>query len=70
MMSPWRNLNLQGKLLVIGCIINFIMAVVLAKQGSMMAVFCIVMSAWCGLWTYHPHYQHKDAKDINHGREK
>lgn len=70
MMSPWRNLNFKGKLMSIGCIINVIVAVILAQKGSYMAVFSIVMAAWCGVWTYHPHYQYKDAKDINDGRQE
>ncbi len=69
-MAPWRNLNFQGRMLVIACIINVILAIILTRQGSMIAVFSMAMAAWCGLWTYHPHYQHKDAKDINDGREE
>ncbi len=70
MMSPWRNLNNKGKMLAVACIINVIVAVILARGGSYMAVFSIIMAAWCGLWTYFPHYQHKDATDINEGREE
>ena len=70
MVAPWSNLNSKGKMLVIGCIINVIVAVILARGGSYMAVFSIIMAAWCGLWTYNSHYQHKDAKDINDGREE
>lgn len=70
MIAPWRNLNFKGQLLVIGCIINLIVAIIFAKEGSYMAIFSIVMSAWCGMWTYSSHYQHQDAKDINDGREE
>lgn len=70
MIAPWKNLNFKGHLLTIGCIINLVVAIILAKEGSYMAVFSIVMAAWCGLWTYSPHYQHQDAKDINDGRKK
>ena len=69
-MSPWRNLNFKGKVMAIGCVLNAIAAVTLATQGSWLSVFSIVMAAWCGMWTYHPHYQHQDAKDINDGRKE
>lgn len=52
-------------MMYVGCIINLIVAVFLAKEGSYFAIFSIVMAAWCGMWTYHAHYQHRDAKDIN-----
>jgi hypothetical protein len=70
MLAPWKNLNLRGRMMTIACIINLILAVILAKDGSYIAVFSIVMAGWCGMWTYHTHYQHHDAKDINHGREE
>lgn len=69
-MVSWNKLNLKGQIMVIGCIINVIIAVILAREGSYMAIFSIVMAAWCGIWTYHPHYQYKDAKDINDGRQE
>ena len=69
MIAPWKNTNFKGKVLVIACVINLIVAVTLAKEGSYVAIFSIMMAAWCGLWTYHPHYQHQDAEDINQGRD-
>ncbi len=69
-MAPWRNLNFKGKAMVVGCILNVIAAVIMATEGSWMALFSITMAAWCGMWTYHPHYQHQDAKDINDGRKE
>ena len=70
MIAPWRILNFKGRMMVLACVINLIIAVILAKEGSYVAVFSIVMAAWCGMWTYHAHYQHQDARDINHGREE
>ena len=69
-MLPWRDLNFQGRMLLVACIINVMVAVYFASIGDIFAVFSICMAAWCGLWTYHPRYQHQDAKDINDGREK
>jgi hypothetical protein len=57
-------------MLLIACVVNLIVAFILASSGSYMAVFSIVMSAWCAIWTYNPRYQHLDAKDINDGREE
>lgn len=70
MIAPWKNLNLKGKLMLIGCVINLVVAVIIAKEGSYFAIFSACMAAWCGMWTYHPRYQHQDAKDINDGREQ
>lgn len=69
-MAPWRNLNFKGKVMSIGCVLNVIAAVILATEGSWLALFSITMAAWCGMWTYHTHYQYKDAKDINDGRKE
>ncbi len=52
-------------MMYVGCILNIIAALILANGGSYLAIFSIVMAAWCGTWTYHSHYQHQDAKDIN-----
>ncbi len=46
------------------------MAVFFASKGDSFAIFSIIMAAWCGIFTYHPKYQHQDAKDINEGREE
>jgi hypothetical protein len=70
MMAPWRILNFKGKLMVIACIINVVVAVILAREGSLAAILSIITAAWCGMWTYHTHYQHEDAKDINDGRQQ
>ena len=69
-MSPWVNLNFKGKMLYVGCVLNVICAVTLAADGQILAIFSILMAAFCGLCTYSSHYQHQDAKDINDGREK
>ena len=70
MIAPWRNLNSKGKMLTGAAIINLIVAVYIGVQGSMIAIFSVLVAAWCGSWTYHGNYQHKDAKDINEGREE
>ena len=70
MIAPWKSVNNKGKLLIVGCAINVLVAVMLARSGSYMAIFSIVMAAWCGIWSYHPHYQQQDAKDINDGRQE
>ena len=57
-------------MLTVCCVINTIFAIYFASNGSYYALFSIFMAAWCGIWTYHPKYQHQDAKDINDGREK
>ena len=69
-MLPWRDLNFQGRILLVACIINVVVAVYFASIGDSFAVFSIVMAAWCGMFTYHPKYQQQTAKDINEGREK
>tara|TARA_B100000575_G_C22706245_1_gene426342 strand:- start:40 stop:249 length:210 start_codon:yes stop_codon:yes gene_type:complete len=69
-MAPWKNLNFKGKILSISCILNVIASVILAVEGLWLALFSIVMAAWCGMWTYHSQYQHQDAKDINDGRKE
>ena len=70
MMSPWHKTNSRGKLMIVGCILNVLAAVMFATEGSWYSIFSICVAAWCGMWTYHPHYQHQDAKDINDGRKE
>jgi len=70
MIAPWHNTNLQGKLMTVGCLLNVFVAVLFATNGSWYSIFSISVAAWCGMWTYHPRYQHQDAKDINEGREE
>ncbi len=70
MIAPWRNLNSKGKMMAGASIINLIVAVYIGVQGSLIAIFSVLVAAWCGSWTYHGHYQHIDAKDINEGREE
>jgi len=70
MIAPWSNLNQKGKWMVVGCVLNMLMAVYLVSVGSMLAVFSTIVAAWCGCWTYNKHYQHQDARDINDGREE
>lgn len=70
MIAPWRLLNYKGKMLAVTCIINLLIAIYTGMQGSLVAIFSVLVAAWCGNWTFHEHYQHQDAKDINERREK
>lgn len=70
MIAPWRNLNNKGKMMAVASVINLIIAIYTGVQGSLVAVFSVLVAAWCGNWTFHEHYQHQDAKDINEGREE
>ena len=65
MIMPWGYLNTSGRLLTMACIINIICAVIMAKSGSWLSVYSIVMAAFCGLMTYSKRYQIQDADDIN-----
>jgi hypothetical protein len=65
MIAPWRTLNNAGRLLTICCVINVIVAVILANSGSYFAIFSMIMAMGCGISTYNPKYQYHDADDIN-----
>ena len=68
MMAPWRTLNSRGKLLAFCCIINLVIALLLAMDGSYMGIFSIIMAAFCGMATFSPRSKYMDAKDINKNR--
>ena len=68
--AGWYSLNTKGKILWVACVMNSACAMVLAFGGSPMAVFSIIMAAYCGMLTYHPRYQYQDANDINEKRKK
>lgn len=65
MISPWKTLNSKGHILTICCVLNVIVAIILAREGDYMCVFSIIMAAFCGMATYHKRYQYLDATDIN-----
>ena len=67
-MAPWRCLNLMGKALVIGCIINLWCAIIFIQAHSYMCIFSGCMAALCGLSTYNKKYQKQTAEDINDGK--
>ena len=69
-MAPWRRLNFNGKVLAISCLVNLTIAIILALGGSAMAIFSMIIAAYCGMVTYHPRYQYQDAKDINETRQE
>jgi len=51
-------------------VVNIACAVTLAFGGSSMAVFSIIMAAYCGMITFQPRYQYQDANDINEKRKQ
>ena len=65
MIAPWKTLNNAGRVLTICCVINVIVAVYLAKNGSYLSIFSIIMAMYCGIATYSPRYTYQDADDIN-----
>lgn len=65
MISPWSNLNLQGRVLVCACVVNLIIAIVLATEGKMMCLFSAAMAVFCGLMSYCSKYQTIDHLNIN-----
>lgn len=69
-MAPWRNLNIQGRCLVVACLLNAWVAVVLAIAGQWSSIFSIFVAAFCGMLTYKKRYRHQDARDINEGRDE
>ena len=69
-MARWSSLNSTGKWLWIGCIINLTIAIILATGGSAMALFSMVVAAYCGMVTFHPKYQYQDANDINNDKQE
>jgi hypothetical protein len=69
-MKPWCVLNLKGKILVVACCLNLLVAVVLATEGKWSCIFSFIVAMFCGVCTYDKQYQHQDAKDINDGREQ
>lgn len=69
-MKPWRLLNFQGRLLLICCIINMIVAIILLNAGRWECIYATIWAGLCGCMTYLPKYKYMDAKDINDGREE
>lgn len=68
--ASWYSLNIKGKMLWVACVVNIACAVTLAFGGSSMAVFSIIMAAYCGMITFQPRYQYQDANDINEKRKQ
>jgi len=56
-MSPWSKLNNDGKLLLACCIINLVISVVLAVDGSLFCFFPFAVSMFCGLFTLNQKHQ-------------
>lgn len=64
-MNQWGNLNIQGKLLYVACLINLCIALYLANVGEWMCLFSAFMAAFCGLSTYNIRYIMVDEQQIN-----
>lgn len=69
MISPWSNLNLQGRVLVCACVVNLSVAIVLAMEGKMMCLFSAAMAVLCGLMSFCDKYQTIDHLKINKRNE-
>jgi len=51
------DLNLGGRLLYVGCVINMLCAISLAFDGSYFAIFSVTMAIFCSLSTYLTKYR-------------
>lgn len=56
-MKSWMDLNLGGRLLYVGCLVNMFCAISLAFDGSYFAIFSVTMAMFCGLSTHLKKYQ-------------
>lgn len=67
-MIPWRYLNTQGRLLLCCCVINIIVSVTLARDGSWFCLFTVTWAMFCGLLTYNKKYHIIYHEDIDERR--
>lgn len=56
-MMRWFKLNMEGRILYVACIINLIVAAVLASSGQYSAIFSGLMAAFCNICSYNERYQ-------------
>jgi hypothetical protein len=57
-MRPWNNLNSRGKFLLLACLVNFLLAVFFAVNGSQLSILSILCAMLCGIGTYSDKYKH------------
>lgn len=56
-MSPWAILNHKGKILLSFCVLNLIISVNFAIEGSFFCLFNFFCGMFCGLATLLPIYK-------------
>lgn len=56
-MSPWRQLNSDGKILLCCCLFNLGLAIKLALAPSWFCLVPFVCSMFCGLYTLDQKYK-------------
>jgi len=57
----WFKLNLEGRVLYVACVINLIVAAILASDGQYAAIFSGLMAAFCNICSYNKRYQLDDG---------
>ncbi len=62
MIMPWNELNTKGKLLLLLCVLNVILAIFLAKTGSVVCFCSAVTAMFCGIATYAQRYRKNKRK--------
>lgn len=70
MWSPWNAANGRGKTLIVCCVLNMVVAVILAQSGSYMSVFSVAMSMFCGISSFASKNQYMSAQDINNTHDE
>jgi len=51
-MLPWVLLNARGRILLVMCVINVIIAVHLANAGSATCIIPFLVAMFCGICTF------------------
>lgn len=55
-MRPWKDLNLQGKLVLLTCVLNACLAVFLATNGGWFSIPILFCAMLGGIATYSQKY--------------
>lgn len=61
-MMPWNDLNTKGRLLLLLCVLNVVIAIFLAEKGSIVCFSSIATAMFCGIATYAPRYRKNKQK--------
>lgn len=70
-MAPWSDLNFNGKILAISAILNIIVSIIYAMDGSYVALLPAFAALVSGMATYIPRYQKTyKVKIQNDSKEK